>query len=271
MSTPFEVLSRMITVRDLSEPISRSYETSEPVADIFPLWWEECDERGEDPMDQIGLATAEGHVVGWFGFDMLDTGKTIGECAEPIAAEAIIAADTPAIEAVKIFNTTAQHFFFTLEKNALSGWLGYSDLFKLPFRLCLFSLLLGIEQLASDLCKTQLRASLDALKPDRLEKVKDTYRRRGLKYDQAGNEYDSPLLDCTMFLDKITIIRKLFVQSVPAAKDRLFNTAESIRNDLAHPRDGSVIADRLQREKLLPLIAWSETIQQQMEQALGRS
>lgn len=270
MSTPFEVLARMITVRDLSEPIFGRFDVSNSAAEVSEQFWEECDERGEDPMDHIALATREGHVVGWFGFDMLETDKTIGECLEALAPEAILAAGTPVMEAVKAFATVEKHFFFTLENNSITACLAYRDLFKLPFRLCLFSLLLGIEQLASDLCKTRPHASLEALKPDRLKKLKETYLSRGLKYDRDGNEYEAGLLDCTMFLDKIMILRKLFSKEVPASEDHLFDAAERIRNDLAHPRDGSVIADRLKRENLLPLIDWSAKIQQQMKQALDR-
>jgi hypothetical protein len=131
-------------------------------------------------------------------------------------------------------------------------------------------LFLGIEQLASDLCKTQPLASLGALTPGRLNKAKETYQNRGFRYNNGGKEYEADLLDCTLFADKIRILQKLFKQMVPASTDGLFDLAESIRNDLAHPRDESVLAGRLERDKLLPLIDWSEKIQRQMEKALER-
>jgi hypothetical protein len=46
------------------------------------------------------------------------------------------------------------------------------------------------------------------------------------------------------------------------------NTAVGIRNGLAHPREDEDIAGILKREKLLPLIEWSEEIQRQMREAL---
>lgn len=152
-------------------------------------------------MDQIALAMKNGRVIGWFGFDMLDADQSIiGDCAEPLRPDGMLAADTPVIEAAKAFAGDAPHIYFILNENRIDGWLGYGDLYQLPFRLCLFALLLGIEQLASDLAKTQPHGSLGALSINRLQKVKLTYQNRGLRLDRNGNEYESILLDCTTFV-----------------------------------------------------------------------
>jgi len=258
----------MITVRDISRKIFGKFEITNSSNEVFDRWYEDTADSGENPMNQIALATNSGRVVGWLGLDMLVTNKCIGECIDLVTPEMIMAAGTPLLEAAKAFATTDQHLFFTLEDNSLSGWLCYDDLFKLPFRLCLFSLLLGVEQLATDICKLQPGKSLNALSSGRLEKAKKTYSDRGFRRDQNGNESELELLDCTMFSDKIRILRKLFTREVPAASDSLFDFAECIRNDLAHPRDEDVIAVKLKRDKLLPFIEWSENVQKQMEQVL---
>jgi hypothetical protein len=268
MSTPFEVFSRLVTVRDISQPILGRFDIALSVEELNHLWVEKSDERGEDPMNQIALATDKGHVIGWLSFDSLWAEKSVGECTDPIDHNTILAAGTPIIDAVRAFATTSQLFFFVLENNSLTGVLFYGDLYKLPFRLCLLSMLLGIEQLASDLCKTQPVASLGALNSRRLGKAKETYRDRRYRYDDNGKEYEADLLDCTMFIDKVTILQEVFEQTVPASTDRLFKFAEKFRNDLAHPREEGFLAGKLKRDKLLPLIDWAEKIQRQMEQTL---
>lgn len=269
MNSTFETLSRLITVRDLSQPFCDRFEVSTLAEDVWQEWDEDCIESGECPLDQIALATDQGSVLGWLGYDSLREGKTVGECLDPIAPGAILAANTPVIEAVKTLATTKLPFLFTLEGHSLSGCIGFSDLYKLPFRLCLFSLLLGIEQLASELIKTKPAQSLKTLSPDRLEKIKKVYRIRNLSLNNDGHEFEALMVDCTTFADKIRILRSVFKSVVPACGDSLINTAEQLRNDLAHSREDSDLAKSLKRETLLPLILWAETIQKELETALG--
>jgi len=270
LATPFELLTQLITVRDLCDPIQGKYEISQPVADVNEAWIEQCAESGQDPMDQIALATENGRTVGWIGFDMLMSDKSIRECFEPLRPDAMLAAGTPVIEAVKAMSNDEPHFYFILDENRISGWLGYAHLYKLPFRLCLLALLLGIEHLASDLIKREPDASLAVLSPERVAKLKPTYKNRGFRLNEQSEEYPSLLLDCTMFADKVKILKKLFVAEVPAARDKLFETAEKLRNSLAHPRDEDEIVDAMSREKLVPFIAWAGTIHAELENALRR-
>jgi hypothetical protein len=270
MSSTFSTLSRLITVRDLSAPLYGPIEVSVPAKDAWQDWSEESIDRDTNPMDEIALATDGGSVVGWLAYESLEEGKTVGECVDVIAPDAILSANTPVIDAVRSLAKTRHHFFFTLEGQSLSGWIGFSHLYKLPFRLCLFSLLLGIEQLASELISTKPTTSLKVLRPKRLEKLKEVYRLRKLGLDKDGNQSDALLVDCTTFADKIMILRRVFKGVVPACGDPVFDAAEKIRNDLAHPRRDGDLAESLKRETLLPLIEWSETIQRELEAALGQ-
>lgn len=264
----FELLTRLITVRDLAQPIFGQFDVSESVADVFETWNETCMDTGQNPMDGIALATEHGRPVGWFGFDMLHEGKLIRDCADPLLPNNMLSANTPVLEAAKAFDVRGAHHYFILNENRIDGWMGYGDLFKLPFRLCLFALLLGIEQLASDLAHTQPRSALAALSPGLLEGAKRTYAKRGLGLDPDGKEYDSSLLDCTTFAGKIKILRKNFKGKVPACSNRLFDTAEDMRNSLAHPRNEGQVSELLERGVLLPFLNWATEIQAQMKRVL---
>jgi hypothetical protein len=62
-------------------------------------------------------------VIGWFGFDMLDADQSIiGDCAEPLRPDGMLAADTPVIEAAKAFAGDAPHIYFILNENRIDGW-----------------------------------------------------------------------------------------------------------------------------------------------------
>jgi len=129
-------------------------------------------------------------------------------------------------------------------------------------------LLLGIEQLASDLAKSQAHSSLAALNPTRLKKAKEIYKLRKLPLHPNGDEYESKLLDCTAFVDKIIILEEVFNNVVPACLNSLSKKAESIRNSLAHPGDEGEVVKVIDRRVLLPFLMWAEEIQAQMRQAL---
>lgn len=269
-ATPFALLAQLITVRNLCEPIRAKYEITQTVSVANVAWVEQCAESDQDPMDEIALVTERGRIVGWLGFDMLMADKSIGDCFEPLRLDAMLTADTPVMEAVKALSKEDPHFYFVLDESRISGWLGYTHLYKLPFRLCLMALLLGIEHLASDLIKREPDASRAVLSPERVAKLKQIYKSRGFRENENGEEYGSLLLDCTTLADKMKILRKRFGTVVPASRDKLFDTAEKMRNSLAHPREEDEIADVLDRRKLIPFIAWAERIRSEMEAALER-
>jgi hypothetical protein len=57
---------------------------------------------------------------------------------------------TPLEEAAKLFNAQSPYVFLVLRHSQLIGWMSYHHLLCIPFRACLFSLLLGIEQAMLD-------------------------------------------------------------------------------------------------------------------------
>lgn len=219
-------------------------------------------------MDQIALVRRQRQIIGWIGFDMLDADKTICECADPISPDAILASNTPIIEALPALTDERYPFLFVLEKNSLAEWISFSHLYKLPFRLCLFSLLLGVEQLCSELLKMDASEALSALRPKRIDGARAVYAKRGLRLNGHGKEYQTLLLDCTTFADKLGMVQSVFGASVPASKSPYFIRAEQVRNELAHTHEESDLAKQLKKDVLMPLIQWAETIQAESSVAI---
>ena len=101
-----------------------------------------CGEKGLDPMEQIGLVTSNQKIVGWIGYDMLDSDKTLYENMEPISGDMLISSDTTLFEAIHIYCNRNIAVYLVLKGNRIIGFLWYSHFLKLPFYMCLFALYL---------------------------------------------------------------------------------------------------------------------------------
>jgi hypothetical protein len=235
-SSVFEHLSKLITVKDLANRLGPTLRAEMASHEAVEELIESAIEDLDDPMARISLVKDGKLTVGWTAFDILG-----GEADEPISYELIspdtfLTSTTTAFEAARLFATTTWHFFFVLENNEITGTLHFADLYKLPFRLSLFSLTLQIEEAAIDLILPDIGDAWKSLPEGRKQSARAVYQKR---YGQPPDERRciGELLLSTMFCDKGTMIRKRKLASWATGGDvdRFFSKAEQIRNACAHP------------------------------------
>jgi hypothetical protein len=202
----FRELANLVKVGDVFSPFIGQYERTQSVGEVFDDWSVLCGEEGIDPMDQIGLVVDSGKPGGLVAFEDLIADKQLAECISPISPTAVMSADTPILEAIEAFASATPYFYVVLRGNTFIGWLSYDDIHKLPFRLCLFALLISIEKAALDLLQRDPRHAISRLREGRVINAQKIYRQRGYRTDEQGKEHAGLLLDCTTFVDKFEII-----------------------------------------------------------------
>ena len=139
MST-FKALSQLISVNDICEPFISEFDKSQSVESIWEEWSIDlCHEKALNPMEQIALVKSDQRIIGWIGFDMLDSSKTLYECMEPIRGDILISSDTPLLDAIHIVCRKNDSIYLVLKRNRFIGFLDYGHFHKLPFRMCLFA------------------------------------------------------------------------------------------------------------------------------------
>ncbi|MBN1351362.1 hypothetical protein JXJ21_18235 [candidate division KSB1 bacterium] len=266
MST-FKELSQLISVNDICEPFIGEFDNSKSVESVYEEWSIDlCLEKALDPMEQISLVKQNQKIIGWIGFDMLESSKTLYECMEPINGDILISSDTPLLEAIHTVCCRSDSIYLVLKGNRFIGFLEYSHFHKLPFRMCLFALLIDLEKLMLEITKLDPISFLKNLSEGRLNYAKKIYGYRGFSLNEENKEYDSKLIDCTTFIDKFKMLIKnpVIIQKCPNIKSNFTNIAEKIRNSIAHPEGKESGLLPIKREELLPFIQWAEELQIQL-------
>jgi len=274
MST-FEELSKLIMVSDICEPFIGEFDKSQSVESVWEEWIQDlCDEKALDPMDQFALVKSNQKIIGWIGFEDLDSSKkTLCECMEPIRGSVLISSDTPLLEAIRVVCRSNDFIFLVLKGNQFIGWVYYNHFHKLPFRMCLFSLLIDLEEMLLKIIKYDPTSFLEKLTPGRLDKAKEIYKKRRYSLNKESKEYNSKLIECTQFCDKFTMLREdpVIVKKFPSINNKFGNEAEKIRNDIAHPKGEKSGALPIKKEKLIPFIEWAEELRQQLDDYINRT
>jgi len=273
MST-FEKLSQLISVNDICESFIGIFDDSQNMSNVWEEWSIDlCDEKALDPMEQIALVKSNQKIVGWIGYEDLDPSKTLCECMEPIRGDILISSDTPLLDAIHIVCKNNNYIYLILKQNQFIGWLKYGHFHKLPFRMCLFALLIDLERMLLELTKSNPTLFLRNLNDNRLDKAKKIYKNRGFSLNKESKEFDSKLIECTEFCDKFIMLRKnpIIVQKCPNIINKFRNTAEDIRNYVAHPKGEKSELLPIKKEKLLPFIQWAEELRQQLDEYIKQT
>lgn len=231
----FERMAALVTVRDLVTPLAIELASDEPVQSAIERLDRAAGTQHYNPITRISLVKTKSGVTRWCRFDELLAAECeiVGDVSEVITPRSIITAGTTALEAVTLFATTEHEFFFVLRGHAFIGSLRYSDMFNGPFRLCLFSLTLELEEVALRVLLQNADRAIGRLSPARQEKARKVH---GIRF--AGlTERSDALLRCTTFIDKGTMLAKEIEVPDMSAKEvsRLFGRAERVRNLCAHP------------------------------------
>jgi len=274
MST-FEELSKLISVTDICEPFIGEFEHSQSVESVWEEWIQDlCDEKNLDPMDQFALVKSNQKIIGWVGFEDLDSDKkTLFECTKPITGNILISSDTPLLEAIRVVCRSKDFLFIVLKGNQFIGWLWYNHFHKLPFRMCLFALLIDLERMLLKLTMSNPTLFLGNLNPNRIDNAKKIYRNRRYSLNKEGKEFDAKLIECTTFIDKFNMLieNPVIVQKCPNINNKLRNTAEVIRNYAAHPEGEKSGLLPIKKEKLIPFIEWAEELRQQLDDYINQT
>lgn len=266
MST-FKVLSELINVNDICEPFIGEFDSSQDAQELSEEWMEICCEKGLDPMEPIGLVKRNQKIIGWICLEVLESPKTLYECMDPISADILISSSTPLLEAIHLYCSGDNYTYLVLKGNQFIGFLNYSHFHKLPFRLCLFALLMDLERTMLKITKSNPASFLKNLTKGRLNCAEKIGGLRGLSLNEENKVFDINLLECTQFIDKFTMLRKNpeIVQQCPNINSKFKKKAEKIRNSIAHPEGEQSVLLPIKREEILPFINWIEELQLQLD------
>ena len=247
-ASTFSRLASLVVVRDLQTPMGPDvppHADPELLADII---FSTAADQGYDGTDRVSLVRDHGRILGWVFFDAFAVDpepSSVREALESIRPDSLLAAATDYFSAVRLFSRqSSPRFSFVLEGNEITGTLSHNDLFRLPARLCLFSLTLELEQTGLALCQLDAEGSWNSLPKGRRSKAEQTFRKR-----HPDPRMETPpfaeQLEFTMFCDKGTMLAKN--PRLPSASrrlvERVFSKADEVRNACAH----SGAEDRLRR------------------------
>tara|TARA_B100001971_G_C18192734_1_gene539606 strand:- start:613 stop:1434 length:822 start_codon:yes stop_codon:yes gene_type:complete len=259
----FKKLSELIRVNDIYNPFIAEYDYSQSPEEICEEWMEfDC-----DPFNEIALVKDNQKAIGWIGFDMLDE-PSLSEGMEPINGDMLISSDTPLLEAIRTICSGNNHIYLVLKGSKFIGFLSYANFNKLPFRMCLFALLIDLERVMLEVVKSDPTSFLKNLSEKRLDNAKNEYSNRGYKLNKEGKEYDSTLIDCTSFTDKFKMLKnsRVVIQKCPELKSRIFvEKAGKMRNKIAHSEGEESGFLPIEKKDFIPFIDWVERLQNQLD------
>jgi hypothetical protein len=229
-------------------------------------------------------------IVGWIEEPFVggeDESSADTEPAEPdqvrdimnqIDPGRLLTADTSARRALQLVAASDPFApWFVLDGHEFVGTLDYDCFFKPPFKVCLFALVMQLEQRSLWLCNQDAEASWESLSEDRRESAirMGNKRREDLPPSGLREEADEVLrggpdamLGYTMFCDKKTIIckRRLLPNISNSELQRVFDSMESLRNFCAHP--DTYEEPFIEPQDLLEQITSCEKVLQAIEEQL---
>src|SRR5688572_6134985 len=168
-------LTNLIGVRDVMTPVQAYVSLSSTLQHAL----DEVEEAGTGDTGLPYLVRDDGRVVGWTQYWTLRDARDDGAAHQlnerndsggykvvlPINPDMMIAADTKLWRATDVLmsHSDGNQFLFVLDGHEIAGTLSYRDLFKPPFKVCLFAMTVELEQLGLRLCMRDAAASWAAL------------------------------------------------------------------------------------------------------------
>jgi|SRR5215471_11057077 hypothetical protein len=269
----FEQITSALTVQMICSPLGPDIPAGANPNDLCIL---ECP-PGLDPYKHPSrVVTPDGDVEGIVWFD--DYGphdsewETIEDVMRPLDPNELLSSSTTILDAVEIFGSQSNEYFYIIHTNKIIGVMFYRDLFKPLGRLAFLALALEIEDQALKLCQSvpineQCWFSItDPRKRKALDLFKLRYEREPeLKADKGyGISWSlnrlvaglpqlpdvSLLIGCTTLIDKARMIWKQQLVDANTLKDVLgfFHQLNRIRDQCAHP--SSIEEELLPKERL---------------------
>lgn len=251
-------IASLVTVRDIYTPFIAAFDASRDGGGVFEEWGTElCGEAC--PLDQMALVLQNGKPSGTLTYDALEAGKPVYQCMDDIRLDTLITEDTSLTRAAEMFARSDANFFVVINGNDMVGWLSYHDLYKLPFRLCLFAELLAVEGKMLQVAQQDAKCAFQKLPEGRRSAASRLYQLRGLAKDDDGGEAPRSLVTCTNFIDKATILQRCVKtrRCIPTAGEKKWMLrAEKVRNALAHPNPAEYFVILVKRKEFGGFITW---------------
>ncbi|MBK9960756.1 MAG: hypothetical protein IPP06_05315 [Saprospiraceae bacterium] len=166
--------------------------------------------KGLDPMEQIALVVKDQSIVGWLGFDMLDTESNLNDCIEVLKPNQIISSETNLITLVDIFHKSTNPFFFVLRNNNIIGWISYIDLHGAPLGICLLAQILEIEKTCLNLCLLNPENNFKLLSTQQRNNAMSNYLKNNYSLNKDGKPYFAKTMELLPLKVKLYVLQKLF-------------------------------------------------------------
>lgn len=243
-----------------------------------------------DPINTpFPIVREDGSVKGiaWFedfinAEDDADHPRTVDEISEPLEPHQILSSSTTILEAVEIFGSRRNRYFYVFHVDKITGVIFYSDLFKPLGRLAFLALALEIEDDALSLCRSPEVSDRcwNSLSLNRKDKAVEVFRRRyrrGPELHDAnedgrlvslcrGHSDLALLIACTHLVDKATMLwKQRLVPGKEAEVLGFFNDLKEIRDKCAHPRLGE--DELLPKEQLASFVNSAKRMRESLREA----
>ena len=114
--------------------------------------------------------------------------NVVDEVAEQLEPNEFLSSNTNVLDAVELFATKENRYFYVIHRNEIVGVLFYSDLFKPLGRLAFLALALEIEDLALKLCQASYVIERCWLS------ISDSRRRKAVELFQFRYKRATPVL-----------------------------------------------------------------------------
>jgi len=233
--------------------------------EVWNNWMERSDYFEFSPLDEIAFVKNGQDVIGFLEFSDLRApldAQKVADLARPFPIDCIIDANKPVIDAVRAFGTSSEPFLFVRTEGVVNRWLPYTDLLSPRFRLCLFALLVAVEGAALAAILTSARDVVKLMSNDTHSKALHRYNRHHFEMDEDGEPYPRRLIECTLFSDKMTLLRQWSkTANLASVQSRFFTMANDVRNAVAHAGDDSDSLPLLDRTEINAFLDWAETVQ----------
>jgi hypothetical protein len=243
-SLHFESIATAFRVEDIAQPLVTSAPPQWTIEDALAAITEDS---AEHPENFFCLVRNESKILGYIAADYFfderaekydgPRGGLAGQHCLKINPDQIVAAELPLIDLLSIFN---QHFFFfVLKGNDLAYTVSFLDLEALPVKLCLFTLIIGLEEELLRVFTRESNQIEDFLRllPDERRKKAEELTKQKIKKDVVSARQ---VLLSTNFVDKFTILvrspelsRQLPFSSKSQAERYVYRLQE-LRNQIAH-------------------------------------
>jgi hypothetical protein len=282
---PFEQISSLLTVGSICSPMGPDLPAHCTAEDLFEMTLEEGLDPLNHPSRVIGL---DGRVIGVVWFEDYGTIEatenkelTVQDVMTRLEPDQLLSSATTVLEAVELFATKENRYYYVIDRNVISGIISYNDLFSPLGRLAFLALALEIEDSALKLCRgpdvaekcwlsisdSRKRKAIDLFQVRHRRKPRLDERVRALISDEAVREMtDLPqalsdqntsiaifgqsdrsdaslLVECTHLADKAIMLWKQRLVPSATRADLLgfFNRLKAIRDKCAHPSEEGTI------------------------------